>query len=142
MAIEAYEALTKVFADKQWKLKTAISDLIAKEEIKVTNEIKSGDFQRSVEELVKESETAIVEHIENESGNLRMSLSHYFECIAGCDDCSKNVKNRQFLIPRKDEFLSDVETLKRRLFEEMKSMTSSLETPCWHLWIFKKCLTT
>ena len=128
LAVEAYKRLSRILNDKEWEIKKTMREKMeAKKKEKKDKIMKENDkntVKKTIDVLV---ETAI-ENVADYSDKLSTCIGHYFDC-PGCqrEDCSKEVKNRQFLRDYKGEFLRDIWRFMKELEEEMSQSAKNLE---------------
>ena len=126
LAVEAHRQLSKVFDEEQWNLKRKVQEMIQKEEHIVENEVRRGQSDKTVEQLVQISKTKIYNHISYQGRNIGEKIEHYFQCI-GCKNCKSSVKNRHLLSNNEKEFNDEIKSLIRTLLKESNTSLEKFE---------------
>ena len=126
LAVEAHRKLSKVFDDEQWKLKREIREIVQREEHVIENDIKGGNTDKTVRQLIESSLLEITNSLTSKIAEMEERITHYFQC-AGCDECNAAVTNRHLLANNEKEFHDDIRMLKRSLAREIESTMRHFE---------------
>ena len=126
LAVEAHRKLSKVFDDEQWELKREIREIVQREEHVIENDIKGGNTEQTVRQLIESSLLEITNSLTSKTAEVEERITHYFQC-AGCDDCNAAVTNRHLLVNSEKEFHDDIRMLKRSLTREIESTMRHFE---------------
>ena len=125
LAVEAYKSLSRILNDKEWEIKKMmrVSMDKKKKEIKdkLTTQKDNSKMMDTIENMTKET----LEKIKGRIQNLLSCIRHYFHC-PGCQECSEEVRNRQFLRDYKGEFEHDIWRFMQSLEEEMNQTAKNI----------------
>ena len=126
LAVEAHRKLSKVFDEEQWNLKREIREIVQREEHVIENDIKGGNTNQTVRQLIESSLLEITNNLISKTAEMEERITHYFQC-GGCDDCNATVTNRHLLANNEKEFQDDIRMIKRSLTREVESSMRHFE---------------
>ena len=126
LAVEAHRQLSRIFDEEQWTLKREVQEMIQKEAHVIENQARSGQSDRTAEQLIDISKRKISDHVSHRGRSIGDKIEHYFQCI-GCQDCKSFVKNRHLLSNNEKEFSDEIKSLIGTLHKELNTNMENLE---------------
>ena len=125
LAMETYKRISKIFNDKQWKIKKNMrqSMELTKKQIKdeTLTKPEKGNDRLKIQNMKKKAD----QDVNSNTHTLLESIMHYFKC-SGCTECSPEVRNRHFLKDYRSGFEHDIGRFGETLKEEMNQSVENL----------------
>ena len=133
LAIEAYNKLTRIFNDKQWEIKMKMRTDMEEKKKEVQNVLITMGHEDNtkvmdkIETMIENTSESTNKFIKTSIKKLSSCLHHYFQCL-GCqkEDCSEEVRNRQYLRDYKGDFDHDITRFFRALEDEVGQSARNL----------------
>ena len=126
LAVEAYTKLMRKLEDEQWELRCSILESTKSIERKIEAKVNWGRYDGDVGHLIDKEELEIMEEVSLKCEYIKNRIIHYFTCPEGCQDCDKDIQNRNLLTNCKNEFETEVGKFTSLLFEEVQSAMEKL----------------